>query len=243
MQNFIDLHMHILSHTDDGAEDKEQMYAMLDMAYEDGTRAICATPHFFPQFFGANREAADAAFTDLKEYSQKYPDLKLYRGNELYYTHENMQAAFEGECLRIADSRYLLLEFDPEIGFFDMRAALSAVIGRGMVPLLAHAERYACLYKEAQRLDTLCFDEHVCLQVNASSFFRGWGRKCAKFATYLLKNGYVSIIASDAHGTENRKPILSKGYEFVARKCGEATAQALFYENPLRILENKSLHR
>ncbi|MBO5789753.1 MAG: hypothetical protein J6V82_01495 [Clostridia bacterium] len=243
MPKFVDLHTHILSRTDDGALDKEQMYAMLDMAYEDGTRALCATPHYFPKLFGDNTEAADRAFAELVAYSAKYPDFTLYRGNELYYTHENVQAAFEGKCLRIADSRYLLLEFDPDIGFFDMRAALSAVAGRGMFPLLAHTERYTCLYKDPERLELLRAQECACFQVNASSLFGGWGRKCAKFALYLIKRGYASVVASDAHGTEQRKPILSGGYAFVARKFGEATAQMLFYENPLMILENKPLYK
>lgn len=243
MQQFVDIHIHILFGTDDGAQKIEQMQEMLDMAYQDGTRYICATPHYFPQIFGENQESANQAYAALEEYARKYPDLKLYRGNELYYTQENLQAAFESKCFRMADSRYLLLEFDPEIGFFDMRAALSSVAGRGMIPLLAHAERYDCLYKDAQRLDSLRYEERVCFQVNASSLLGNWGRKCAKFAAFLIKHGYACAIASDAHGVEHRKPILSEGYAFVSRKFGEETAQKLFYQNPLRILENKSLSR
>ena len=51
MIRFFDLHTHLLCGVDDGARSPEEMYAMLDMAYEDGTRAMCLTPHFSPYFF------------------------------------------------------------------------------------------------------------------------------------------------------------------------------------------------
>ena len=53
---FSDIHTHVLHATDDGAKKREDMYEMIDAAYKSGTRLICATPHFAPDFFGDNRE-------------------------------------------------------------------------------------------------------------------------------------------------------------------------------------------
>lgn len=44
-KGFVDIHCHSLAGVDDGAQSIEEMYKMLDIAYEDGIRTICFTPH------------------------------------------------------------------------------------------------------------------------------------------------------------------------------------------------------
>ena len=51
---FYDIHSHILAKVDDGAETFEMSCQMLDMAYEEGIRHLCVTPHY-------NRHNADDA--------------------------------------------------------------------------------------------------------------------------------------------------------------------------------------
>lgn len=40
---YTDLHIHLLCGVDDRAKNEEQMREIVDAAYADGTRAICAT--------------------------------------------------------------------------------------------------------------------------------------------------------------------------------------------------------
>jgi protein-tyrosine phosphatase len=63
---FSDIHMHLLFGTDDGAKTVEDMYEMVDASYACGTRFICATPHFYPGYFGDNRETSKTAFAASK---------------------------------------------------------------------------------------------------------------------------------------------------------------------------------
>ena len=49
MDNFIDMHVHILPGVDDGAEDIKEMEEMLKIAYSEGIRCIIATPHHHPR--------------------------------------------------------------------------------------------------------------------------------------------------------------------------------------------------
>lgn len=44
LDNFIDMHVHILPGVDDGAEDIKEMEEMLKIAYSEGIRCIIATP-------------------------------------------------------------------------------------------------------------------------------------------------------------------------------------------------------
>ena len=46
MVDFVDLHCHLLFRVDDGAQDEDAMKKMIDIAYSDGIRHICFTPHF-----------------------------------------------------------------------------------------------------------------------------------------------------------------------------------------------------
>ena len=106
MPSYFDLHSHILCGVDDGATDAEEMFAMLRMAYEDGTRAICLTPHYSPYLFGDTTESSAEAFAVLVAYAKKhYPDMHLYLGHELGYYEGSIEALNAGECRSLANGR------------------------------------------------------------------------------------------------------------------------------------------
>lgn len=60
-----DIHIHLLFGVDDGAKDEDEMHAILDAAYQAGTRVLCCTPHFHPGYFGDNYDKVNAAFKRL----------------------------------------------------------------------------------------------------------------------------------------------------------------------------------
>lgn len=109
--NYVDIHMHLLSGVDDGAENEIQMQEIIDAAYADGTRTICATKHFHPGYFGDNRNAVEDAFTELKNYAKKYSDLQLCLGNELRYSSNCLDWLNNGNCMTLNGSRYVLVDF------------------------------------------------------------------------------------------------------------------------------------
>ena len=92
-----DIHIHLLFGVDDGAKDEDEMHAILDAAYQAGTRVLCCTPHFHPGYFGDNYDKVNAAFKRLSSYVQKtYPDMALYLGNELRYEPECVNSCMSG---------------------------------------------------------------------------------------------------------------------------------------------------
>ena len=48
MSGFTDYHAHFVYGVDDGAQTREEMYAMLDAAVADGVRHLFATSHSTP---------------------------------------------------------------------------------------------------------------------------------------------------------------------------------------------------
>ena len=92
MIDFVDIHCHALFRVDDGALDEQMMYNMLDMAYDNGTRIICFTPHFKIFEFDSDEEIyshmnrLERRFKIANEYViEKHPDMQLFLGNEIMY--------------------------------------------------------------------------------------------------------------------------------------------------------------
>lgn len=107
-----DIHIHLLFGVDDGAKDEDEMHAILDAAYQTGTRVLCCTPHFHPGYFGDNYGKVNAAFERLSSYVQKtYPDMALYLGNELRYEPECVNWLRQGVCRTVNGTRYVLVDF------------------------------------------------------------------------------------------------------------------------------------
>jgi protein-tyrosine phosphatase len=74
------------------------------------------------------------------------------------------------------------------------------------------------------------------IQINADSVLGLVGLSQKRFCKKLLKNQWVDIIASDAHGSKERTSNLARGYEYIDKKYGKEYADLLFYKNPLKIL-------
>ena len=241
MNGFVDLHCHMLYGVDDGAVTKEEMCAMLDMAYADGTRHICLTPHVNDPREDDEALPREQVFSELLEYAKKYPDLTLYEGNELFFSHGAIEKLRSGEAKTLAGTRYVLVEFLPSVSYFDMVFALKQLVGAGYFPILAHVERYGCLYKRKKELFAFSQEQGVFFQVNGSSLLGKWGLRGKRFAWKALSTGAVVSVASDAHGWEHRPPCLGKVYALVEKKLGTEVAKALFYDLPMAILEGQRL--
>ncbi len=239
MPSFFDLHSHLLFGVDDGAKTKEEMFAMLDTAYADGTRALCLTPHFSPYLFGDTYQSSQEAFGVLKDYAEKtYPDMELFLGHELGYFDACTEALRQGRCRTLNGSRYLLVDFPEDVGFFEIRNAVNRLRGEGYVPVLAHTERYPCLTDKLDWVEAFCRDGGL-VQVNASSAVGGWGR-CAKGQwKKLIKGGLVHIVSSDGHNMTTRQPRISVCLPLLTRWCKPDAVRALTWDNAWRVVHDE----
>ena len=240
--NFCDIHTHLLYGVDDGAENEEQMKKILDEAYSDGTRTICATPHFHPGFFGENTAAVNVAFEKLKAYAARYPDLKLCLGNELRYSLSCGEWLQSGACRTINGTQYVLVDFlEYDDADFIVEATLK-VFNSGYTPILAHAERYESFSRDMREIEYLRSCGAI-IQVDAGSPFGGWGRGSKIRSRRIIEAQLADIVASDAHNTMSRPPILSGCYEYVRDKCGREYADSLFIQNPQLILADLEIRK
>jgi protein-tyrosine phosphatase len=68
-----------------------------------------------------------------------------------------------------------------------------------------------------------------------------WGERTRRAARWLLERQAVHVLATDAHDTENRIPILSTSRDAAAEICGDEIADALVEANPRAIISNQPL--
>ena len=237
---YIDIHNHILYGVDDGSKSPQTTAQMLQIAYEDGIRAIICTPHFLPGQYEPSKEEREIRVKHLRGVSEKFfPGLQLYEGCEYFPSSRNIaDDVEEGRCGTLAGSKYLLTEFSPNTPGYWIEQRLLEVVSSGFWPIVAHAERYAAF-------DNADFSFHIAsfsyIQVNANSILGNAGAREKKVAKRLLSDYLVSFIASDAHGTHLRKPVLSECAKYIETHYGTERMETLFYKNPKAILENKRI--
>ncbi len=235
---FSDIHSHILFGTDDGPKSCEVMYKTVDLAYKNGIRLICATPHFHPGYFGDNRDKTMHAFALLNEYCEKrYPDIELYLGNELYYMPESVSWLKNNICKPLGDTRAVLVEFDVDAKEDHIAEGVDRILNAGFVPIIAHAERYGKL--GIGRLWALK-QNGALVQVNAEAFDMHplmFGIKAR--LKRMLSDDLIDFVASDAHGITRRTPQIASAYEYLLHKYGSNVADKLCYKNAKNLLSNR----
>ncbi len=248
MFGLVDIHCHALSNVDDGASNEDTMKAMLDIAYENGTRAICFTPHFKTFEFADEEEiisynnSIKISFDSAREYvCNKYPDMELFLGNEIMYHNEIFESLSRGFCKSLNDSSYLLIEFHPSVSSYDFENVVLRILRKGFTPIIAHIERYPALIKKPELVEELRYMGAL-MQINAQSILKFKFGKIARFLNNLLKRRQVDFVATDAHDSTNFSPNLKRSMLYVSKHHGENYAEKIFSKNPMLVLKNEKIH-
>ena len=225
----IDLHTHLLPDVDDGANTIKQAVAVLTRFAELGVTAVCCTPHLKASHLDeAPCEELDALMDNLRAAAPPVP--RLTRGFEIMLDVPN--AVFADRCLGLGGTQYVLVEFGRLVPADGSVEALARVAAQGVVPLLAHPERYAaCSVGQAARWR----EAGALLQVDATTLLADTRR--AGRARALVEAGHATIIASDNHGDQRN---LKSAVEWLEMHGGRTQAQLLAVENPAALLAGEA---
>ena len=237
-----DTHCHILPMVDDGASSLQESLNMIKMAYEDGVRAMLATPHKNHPIDFRPQKTAEESFELLRSAVMDiYPDLELYLGAEFYITDDYLSVLEKNENeLVTGNSRYILIEFDRSVSCEYMSDAVHELKVRGFRPIIAHAEMYSALTDSPENVYRLK-DQGALIQLTVSSIEGKRGSRITSFCEDLIKNSAVDFAASDAHGEQRRKPLLSSAYKKVTELAGKDAADRMFVINPQLMISGQEI--
>ena len=139
--------------------------------------------------------------------------------------------------LALADTRYVLVEPPHHTAPPRLAELFFALLAVGYVPILTHPERLLWAKSRYELIGRL-FAAGVWMQITAGSLTGAFGRNAQYLAERMLDEGLVHILATDAHDTERRPPILSRGRQLAAARVGESEAQHLVATRPAGVLND-----
>ena len=234
----IDIHTHILPNIDDGADSLEEAYEMALMAVRSGVEALVATPHS-NQGMGImdhERRKQEQAFQDLEQVllREKVP-LKLYRGMEIWSSIDMVEKIQSGKLITLNETPYVLIEFAFDEEPWWIEAIIDELQGAGLVPILAHPERYFCVQENPGLLSEWRM-LGAQAQMNKGSILGRFGREIERTAEILLKNHLFTCIASDAHHAYIRTTDMKELEYYLQRHYSITEQDRLLKQNPLSIL-------
>jgi len=234
----IDIHSHILAEVDDGPKSWEISQEMCRIAAADGIEHMVATPHANDRY-KYDREFLRKQLNHLRALVGGKPRLSL--GCDFHLSYENVQDALvcpERYC--IEGSRYLLVELSNYSVPAQIEEYFTKFADKDIFPIITHPERNPILQQTPQRV--LKWVELGCaVQVTASAFTGYWGERAWRVADWLLERDAVHFLATDAHDTRHRVPVLSAARKEIENLRGSDLARALVDDNPRAVVSGKPL--
>jgi protein-tyrosine phosphatase len=224
---------------DDGPADIKEALEMIEASYNDGIRHIVLTSHLNHPLGFSGEDDYDGIFCNYKKLvKERYPDLKIYPGAEVYISRKTLSEMDKIDIRTINNTKYVLVEFSRNVKFHEMDMAVHELKLMGYKTIIAHIEQYHLFRQKYEDIRQLK-DDGAVIQCNGDSF-----NKSSSYSSVvgeLMKRNLVDLVASDYHNMADRAPGLKKTYEFVKRKYGKETANRIFLENPDRIIKGDEL--
>lgn len=228
------MHSHILPNIDDGAKDVETSVELLKQMWEQGIAHVISTPHFDPSYQNIDDFKSKVALSYLKVLDAvkglDVPEISV--GSEVFYFNGIGQSSGISE-LTLCRSGYLLLELPNCKISADIVRNITNIRERfDIMPIIAHIERYKA-EKDFKKLLTLIENGSAIAQINATSVLMS---KSKRFVLKLIKQGYISFIATDTHSLNLRPPKLKEALEEIEKSLGKRYSERLI-TNSKRLCE------
>ena len=236
-KHIIDIHAHVLPGVDDGARTIVETCSLLRRAYAQGITSVIATPHY------SRRRSSEESVKNLRELAEQVrqevyrvlPEMRLYLGQELFY-HEGLAEALKtGRALTMADSEYVLVEFEPSVSYESLYRGIRTLFSAGYRPVLAHIERYRCLRQEDHLAD---FIGSGCLfQMNYESLRGNRFQANVRWCRRQVLAGRIHMLGTDMHQKDFRPPDITGAWNWLEAHIGEDELEDITRRNALHFFK------
>ena len=237
----IDLHSHILPGLDDGSPNVDESVSMAKIAVADGITLMVCTPHVVKGIYDNDTPLILSSIRSLQRIlSDRGIALELALGADVHVAPDLPVTVGTDFIPTLNGSRYFLLEPTHHVLPPKLEELATRMMNIGIVPIITHPERLSWItqhYGVIERLNAIgCL-----MQITAGSVTGAFGKTVRYYAERLLDEGRVDILATDAHNTSSRPPVLSKARDMVARRLGNQAAAKMVMDRPAQILTNRTV--
>lgn len=239
----IDLHCHILSGVDDGAQSIEDSIEMAKAACKEGIHTIVATPHHQN---GVYINPAESVLHQVKQLNDRLKEedinLTILPGQEIRLYGELLEDYESGYIVTLnRTDKYMLIELPANHVPRYAEKMLYELRVKGITPIIVHPERNAEIIERPEVLYKLV-NQGALTQITAGSVTGKFGKKIKKFTLQLMEHHLTHVISSDAHNTTTRSFYLQDAYEVVERTFGSSILY-YFKENTYSLISGKMIYR
>jgi protein-tyrosine phosphatase len=229
---FVDLHSHVLPALDDGVRDLDEAVALVRQLGRLGFEVVCATPHQKVGAFVPSREAIDRAHAEVSaRVAGEGITLKL--GAENFWDELFAERWPSGAQPTYTGGRAFLFEINTQVAPPRLEDTLFRIRVGGLLPVVAHPERYAPFAGAFARYEALARTAALLVDLGALDGAHG-ARECTA-ARKLVESGLAHAAASDVHSLADTRAAAA-GMAWIRKRKGEAALRRLCDENPRRIL-------
>ncbi len=206
---------------------------------EIGVSDLFLTPHYCKRR-GHAKALGDVLgiYYDLKAKCQEENiPVKLHIGTEMEYSQDGLRYIKEGRVSTLSDSKYMLIEYPPYVKSDTIRQSVKEIVGYGLVPVIAHIERYECANFDWDLLYSIK-EYGALLQVNIRSVAH-CRFKQRKFMKTLFSRRLADFLAGDVHTDPIDTQEMTKCCEFVKKYSDTDYLNDLLCANAKKYLLSK----
>lgn len=238
----IDIHCHILPEMDDGAKNMDVSVQMCRIARQNGIKHIVCTPHITTVGeIDAFVRARNSKIRELQDIVNKLDlGITLYPGAEVY-VDDDIFFSSNLKRLAINSSRYILVEFAfKNVSIKKIVNYLNAIIDMGLIPIIAHPERYEYFQFDYDEVNML-IQNGVLFQINSSSLASLDGPQEFELAYAMAYSGAASFIGTDAHSSHYRMNDLMNMMNYFPPDISQFNMQMMVHDSAKCVLTDKEI--
>jgi protein-tyrosine phosphatase len=140
----------------------------------------------------------------------------------------------KGLAPTINGTKYVLIEFLPDVRASFVTETVHELRVRGFIPLIAHPERYLTYQRSVEKLQPLAASGAI-LQGTFSALLGRHGSRARQALGEMLHAGLIACLASDFHGGSYGE-VMQASLSLLTKQLGQAEVDRLLSANPSRIL-------
>lgn len=199
LENFVDIHSHILPGIDDGARTVEDSIGLIRAFGDFGVNRFIATPHIMQDYYPNNPKTilASLSIVNHELAARGLDHVSLVAAAE-HMIDSNFGLLLEQSEVMPLKKNYLLIEMSylqPSINFEE---SIRQIASNRFFAILAHPERYIYLQKRTKKYE-IYKKKGILFQLNLLSLSEYYGKSVRQTAFKLLDEGFIDYVASDVH--------------------------------------------